>query len=131
MRTMRLSHIRDNERMCYMNDTPGISPALRRIVLIAILLTGCVCAAIGYAVAHALAPLLARYASLVGALLLALSALASLGGLRILFAYGRQRAAIARQAEIVTMQNQQPVHLDDVTIYAARLLPHTIERYYD
>jgi len=114
-----------------MNDTPGISPALRRLVLIALLLMACLCAILGYLIIYALAPLAAAHAGLLGALALTLVLLAAIGGLRILFAYGRRAAALARQAEIVTMQNQQPIHLDDVTLLAASLLPRALDRYYD
>jgi len=87
--------------------------------------------ALAYALVVALAPVASAYAGLLGAIALALAVLAAVGGLRILFAYGRRAAAIARQAEIVTMQNQQPIHLDDVTVYAGQLLPRALDRYYD
>ena len=103
---------------------------------IIIILIGALCAAliivpIGLSAGQALAATIAANAGLIGALALAIIVLAALGGLRILFAYGRRAQALARQAEIVTMQNQQPIHLDDVTMLAARLLPRSLDRYYD
>lgn len=85
---------------------------------------------IGYIVARALAPLAAAYASLLGALALAVLTLTAVGGLRIVFAYGRLAAARARQAEIVTMQNGHPTHINDVPLYAA-LIPRSLDRHYD
>jgi hypothetical protein len=85
---------------------------------------------LAYVLAVALAPVAAAHAGLLGAIALALIVLTALGGLRILFAYGRRAAALARQAEIVTMQNGHPTHINDISIYAA-LIPRSLDRFYD
>lgn len=101
------------------------------IILIGSGLAALIIIPIAWQLGGALAASLSVYASLTGALLGAVLLLAALGGLRILFAHGRRAAALARQAEIVTMQNQQPIHLDDVTLFANSLLARSLDRYYD
>lgn len=80
---------------------------------------------IGWQVGLAVAALIASHQVIVGAVVL----LGVGAGLRILWAYGRLAEARARQAEIMPMQNGHLIHVDDVTLLAASLLPRTLADY--
>jgi hypothetical protein len=86
---------------------------------------------IARAAGGAVAAAIAAHGGLIALVLLAFAGLLLLGIIRIVFAYGRRLEAQARQAEIVRLQNDQPIHIGDVTLLAARLAPHALDRYYD
>lgn len=77
---------------------------------------------IGWQAGGALGAIIAAHAGLIGLVAGALLLALALGGLRIVFAAGRLASARARQAELATMQNGQPIHIDDVSRYAAPLI---------
>lgn len=110
---------------------PGLSPGGRRAVLLLALASLALLAPIGYLLGRAIVTALAPYAIIIGVAVLLLLLAAALAGLRILFATGRHASARARQAELATMQNGQPIHLDDVSRLAGPLLARSLARHYD
>ena len=71
---------------------------------------------VGALVAWALIP----YASVLALGACALLGLGGLAGVRIVFAEGRRRAALAQQAELAVLQTGAPVHVSDVRAHGAR-----------
>jgi hypothetical protein len=86
---------------------------------------------IGWRAGGAIGGIIAEHASLIGLIGGGLVLALALAGLRIVFAAGRLASARARQAEILMMQNQQPIHVDDVSLLAEQLLPRSLERFYN
>src|SRR5436309_2455610 len=66
---------------------------------------------IARAAGGAVASAIAAHGSLIALALLGFAGLLLLGVVRIVFAYGRRLEAQARQAEIVRLQNDQPIHI--------------------
>lgn len=81
----------------------------------------------GYVIALALAPYAMLLAITTGGVLLA----AALAGLRIVFAYGRRAAALARQAELTQLPNAMPIHIGDVSTLVPRLAVGALDRWYE
>lgn len=117
-------------------STPPRSPPVYRWIalLAALALISIVVLIILYPVARALGDALSAaitaHGGLVAGALLTFGAALLLGIVRIVFAYGRRLSAQARQAEILRLPNDHPIHVADVTLLAARLAPQTLDRYY-
>lgn len=114
-----------------MESTSLRSPPRRRWLLIAGLAPLVLSLPLAWHVGQVMAGALAPYGGVLALLLITFVALFGLAALRIAFAFGRRLEAQAKQAEIVQLQNGQPIHLLDVTPLAARLAGRTLERHYD
>lgn len=100
---------------------PAWLPALILVAVLALL------GPLGWRVGLALA----GWAPLIGALLLGVLLLLLVAGLRLVNAYVRGIEARARQAELVTLQSGQPVHLIDAVTVGQRAAGRMLERHYD
>lgn len=77
---------------------------------------------IGWQAGGAIGAIIADHASLVALIGGGLMVAAALAGLHILFGIGRHTHARARIAELATLQNGQPIHIDDVSLLSQSLI---------
>jgi hypothetical protein len=116
-------------------NTPDRVAGLRvPLLAAALLLGGALLLALLYLlwpVLNAIVEALTGYAWLIALVLVAYGVLFLFGGLRIVLAFGSKLEALAAQARILRMQNDQPIHVADVRGAALAELAQSLEDFYE
>lgn len=86
---------------------------------------------VAWSLGGAIALAVERYKEIIGLAFVVFLVLLLFGAARMVFAFGRRLSAQARQAEIVRLQNDQPIHLLDVSPLARAWAPEMLARSYE